>query len=165
MTANTEKMRILICEDEVIIAIDLEARLKGLGYAVCGKTISGKNALELVERYQPDLVMMDIVLKGEIDGIAAAEAIRDKWGIPVIFITAYTDMERLNRAKLTYPFGYILKPFQDQDLKVTTEMALYLGKVENERKKAEAELSRKEKRYRTIVPDDGGRVLDNGHNG
>ena len=134
------KAKILIVDDEVIIASDLESRLKALGYTVCAKATSGEQALDLVEQHQPDLVMMDIVIQGEMDGIDAAEVIRDKWGIPVVFTTSYADPERLERAKLTYPFGYILKPFRDQDLKITLEMALYVAKVDGERKRAEKSL-------------------------
>ena len=142
MSDTQEKARILICDDEVIIAADLASRLKNLGYTICAQATSGEGALELVEEHQPDLVMMDIVLQGEMDGIDAAEVIRDKWGIPVVFLTAYADTDRLERAKLTYPFGYLLKPFQDRDLKITTEMALYVAKVDGERKKTEDALRR-----------------------
>ena len=96
----------------------------------------------MVKRHQPDLVMMDIVLHGDMDGIDAAEIIKDKWGIPVVFLTAYADTDRLERAKLTYPFGYLLKPFQDRDLKITTEMALYVAKVESDKKRTENRLHR-----------------------
>ena len=134
------KARILICDDEVIIAKDLESRLKRLGYTIVGKATSGERTLELVEQHHPDLVMMDIVLQGEMDGIDAAEVIKDKWGIPVVFLTAYANTDRLERAKLTYPFGYLLKPFQDRDLKITTEMALYVSKVDAERRIAQKQL-------------------------
>ena len=142
MSVGNEKsnVKILIVEDEVLIAADLESRLKRLGYTIVGKATSGEQALELVEQHQPDLVMMDIVLQGDMDGIDAAEVILDKWGIPVIFLTAYADTDRLERAKLTYPFGYLLKPFQDRDLKITTEMALYVAKVDAERRIAQEQL-------------------------
>lgn len=150
MTSNTEKMKILIVEDEVLIAADLAFRLKGLGYTVCGKATSAEKALDLVGQYKPDLVMMDIVLKGAMDGIDAAEVIRDKWCIPVIFLTAYADSDRLERAKLTYPFGFILKPFQDRDLKITMEMALYVGKVDSDRRKAEEALRESEAKLKNL---------------
>ena len=142
MPDNTfeNQAKILIIDDEVIIAKDLESRLKALGYVVCGKATNGLEALELVEKQQPDLVMMDIVIQGEMDGIDTAEVIRNKWGIPVVFQTAYADSERLKRAKLAYPFGYLLKPYQDKDLKVTVEMALYIGRVDAKRLKAERSL-------------------------
>ena len=137
---SENKAKILVVDDEVIIASDLESRLKALGYTVCAKATNGEQALDLVEQHQPDLVMMDIVLQGEMDGIDAAEVIRDKWVIPVVFLTAYADTDRLERAKLTYPFGYLIKPYRDKDLKVTVEMALYLAKVEGEKKRAEENL-------------------------
>ena len=136
------KARILICEDEVIIAADLESRLRKLGYTITGKTTRAERALDLLEQNQPDLVIMDIVFEGVTDGIDVAEIIRDKWGIPVVFLTAYADSDRLERAKLTYPFGYLLKPFRERDLKITVEMALYTAKVDAERRKAEKALSR-----------------------
>lgn len=139
---NDSKANLLIVEDEVVIAADLESRLKSIGYTIIGMATSADKALELVDKHRPDLIMMDIVLQGEMDGIEAAEAIRDKWGIPVIFLTAYADTERLERAKLTYPFGYILKPFQDRDLKITLDMALYAAKVDSKRRRAEEELNR-----------------------
>jgi PAS domain S-box-containing protein len=141
--SDTQKRaRILICEDEVLIAKDLESRLKNLGFIVCSNTTSGEQALELVEQHQPDLVIMDIVLQGEMDGIEVAEVIRDKWGIPVVFLTAYADTDKLERAKLAYPFGYLLKPFHDSDLKITTDMALYVSKVDAERREAEKSLEK-----------------------
>lgn len=137
MRANEKKARILIIEDEVLISADLESRLKSFGYEICGNATTAEKALETLERTQLDLVLIDIVLKGEMDGIKAAEIIREHWGIPVVFLTAYADADRLERAKLTTPFGYILKPFQNRDLKVTIEMALYAAEVDAQRKKAE----------------------------
>ena len=147
---SENKAKILIVDDEVFIAKDLESRLKAMCYTVCGKASSGLEALELVEQHRPDLVMTDIVLQGEMDGIDAAEVIREKYGIPVVFITAYADAERLERAKLTYPFGYLLKPFQDRDLKITTEMALYVAKVDADRRKLEESLRKSEQKYKLL---------------
>ena len=121
--------RILIVDDEGIIARDLKQEMIALGYDVCGTALSGEAALEITERERPDLVLMDIVLAGEMDGIQTADAIREKYHIPVVFITAYADQERLKRAKLTYPFGYIIKPFQSRELGITVEMALFVGKA------------------------------------
>ena len=97
--------------------------------------------MELVRQHQPDLVMMDILLQGEMDSIQAAEAIRGKWGIPVIFLTRDADTDRLERAKLTHPFGYLLKPIQNLELKLTTEMALYAAEVDRERRKGRGSAS------------------------
>lgn len=130
--------RILICEYEVLVAADLESRLRGLGYTVCGKADSGEKALELVEQQQPDLVMLDIFLKGEMDGADTAKVIRDEWGIPVVFLTP----SLIACSRLTFPFGYILKPFGDRDLQTITEMALNVAEMDAERRHAEAALSR-----------------------
>ena len=134
------KAKVLIVEDDIIVATDIQSRLKNLGYSVYEIVSSGEKAVQKIEEHKPDLVLMDIVLKGEMDGIEAAEIIRSRFDIPVVFLTAYADEERFERAKLTIPFGYILKPFQDRDLKITIEMALYTAKVDVERKRAEERL-------------------------
>jgi PAS domain S-box-containing protein len=146
-----EKVQILIVEDDTIIAMDLENQLKNLGYGVSAKVSYGKDAIQKAKENTPDLVLMDIVIKGEIDGIEAAEEIRTQFDIPVVFLTAFADKERIERAKLTMPFGYILKPFQDRDLKVTIEMALYVAKVDTKRKQAEHDLRESEEKYRSMM--------------
>ena len=132
-----KKARILIVEDEAIIAMEIENQLQSLGYEVTSVVNTGEKAVEKTEADQPDLILMDIRIKGDKDGIDTAEKIRNKFGIPVIFSTAYLDEERIERAKITMPFGYVLKPIQERDLKVTLEMALYVAKIDAERKKAE----------------------------
>jgi len=117
--------RILIVEDEAIVATDIQSTLKALGYDVPAIAFSGEEALKKVEEIQPDLILMDIVLKGEMDGIEAAQQIRERFGIPVVYLTAYADSIILKRAKITEPFGYLLKPFEDRELHSTIEMALY----------------------------------------
>ena len=134
------KTQILIVEDDGIIAMDIESRLKQLGYGVSAIVGSGEEAIEKVKENTPDLVLMDSVLKGEMDGIEAAEIIRSRFGIPVIFLAAHADEKRLERAKLSMPFGYILKPFQNKDLRITLEMALYTTKVEAEQRRIQDEL-------------------------
>jgi CheY-like chemotaxis protein len=131
-------------EDDGIVAMDIESRLKKLGYSISGTVIYGEKAIEKVEELKPDMVLMDIVLKGEMDGIEAAEIIRARFDIPVVFLTADADEERFERAKLAIPFGYILKPFQDRDLKITIELALYTAKADAERKRAEKALRESE---------------------
>ncbi|MEE8432422.1 MAG: response regulator [Candidatus Desulfatibia sp.] len=108
------KAKVLIVEDDGIIAMDLESRLKSFGYSVPGIVSYGEDAVKKVEECRPDLVFMDIVLKGEIDGIEAADQIRTQFNIPVVFVTAHMDEDRLERAKLTLPFGYVIKPFSGQ---------------------------------------------------
>jgi CheY-like chemotaxis protein len=133
-----EKAKILIVEDEAIIAMEIESQLQSLGYEVTSIVDTGIKAIKKAEEDKPDLMLMDIRIKGEMDGIEAAEVIRNRFGIPVIFSTAYLDKKRIERAKITMPFGYVLKPIQERDLKVTIEMALYVLKVDLERRKVES---------------------------
>ncbi len=136
-----EKAKILIVEDEAIIAMEIENQLQSLGYEETSIVDTSEKAIEKAEEDKPDLILMDIRIKGEMDGIDTAEEIRNKFGIPVIFSTAYLDEERIERAKITMPFGYVLKPIQKRDLKVTLEMALYVSKADTERRKAELEVN------------------------
>lgn len=117
--------KVLIVEDEILIARELEVTLCHLGYEVVEIASSAETALQKVASAAPELVLMDIVLQGEQDGIAAAAQIHDRFQIPVIYTTAYADEATLERAKLTHPFGYVLKPFNHRDLRVTIELALF----------------------------------------
>ncbi len=125
------KVKILVVENEQIVAEDIKFRLQRLGYAVSGTALSGQEAAKKAEEIYPDLVLMDIVLEGEMDGIEAASIISSRLDIPVVYLTAYADDKTLERAKTTEPFGYILKPFEDRELHITIEMALYKHKMEN----------------------------------
>lgn len=116
--------KILIVEDEKIVAKDIEYRLRKLGYTVTGMATSGRDALQKAEETVPDLVLMDIQIKGDMDGIAAAEALRQRLQLPVIYLTAYADEPTLRRAKITLPYGYLLKPFEERDLHTAIEVAL-----------------------------------------
>ncbi|MEG3842302.1 response regulator [Microcoleus sp. herbarium14] len=129
-------IRILVVEDEIIVAEDIAGRLKKLGYAVTATVASGEEALEKVAENRPDLVLMDIVLKGEMDGVTAAEKIRTRVDVPTVFLTAYADEKTLERAKLTNPFGYIIKPFQQNDLRVAIEIALHRHEIETKMREA-----------------------------
>ena len=119
------KTSILIVEDEAIVAADLAGKLRRLGYDVAGTTAQGEEAVALASRLRPNLVLMDIWLKGPLDGIEAAEAIRSQHDVPVIYLTAHSDAATLARAKLSGPFGYILKPFEERELATQIEMAIY----------------------------------------
>lgn len=119
------KAKILVVEDEVIISKDIQQSLKQLGYEVCGSANTGELAIELAEELSPDLILMDIVLKGKLSGVEAVEEIKKSMDIPVIFLTAYADENTLDRAKKTEPSGYITKPFKESDLKITIEIALH----------------------------------------
>jgi len=124
------KAKILIVEDDGIVAMDIEKRLKNFGYDVCGKISYAEKAIEAVKEVNPNLVLMDIVLKGEMDGIEATKTIQSRYGVPVVFLTAHADEEKFERAKVTTPFGYIIKPFRNKEFKNTIEMALYKDKVD-----------------------------------
>jgi DNA-binding NtrC family response regulator len=124
---------ILVVEDEAVVADDLQHRLNELGYEVAGWAVSGEDAVRLAEEVHPELVLMDIRIRGELDGIAAAHAIRDRVDIPVIFVTAFADPETLGRAKAAEPLGYIVKPFSDRDLENSIELALYKHGMDRQR--------------------------------
>lgn len=115
---------ILVVEDESIIALDIKNSLRKSGYAVAGMATSATEALEKTAQVQPDLVLMDIQLRGSMDGVETAEQIRDRYQIPVVYLTAHADEHTLQRAKITQPFGYVLKPFEDRELTTTIEIAL-----------------------------------------
>jgi hypothetical protein len=131
------RAKILIVEDESIVALNIQSRLERLGYVVTGNIPSGEAAIQKVEETSPDLVLMDIKLKGTVDGIEAAGQIRNRFQIPVVYLTAYSDDETLNRAKLTEPYGYILKPFESRDLCTVIEVALYKHQMEQQRRERE----------------------------
>lgn len=121
----TESARIMIVEDEGIIARDLELTLRRLGYTVSSVVDNARSAIDDVARLRPDLVLMDIVLRGEMDGIDAANLIRFSHNVPVVYLTAYADEALIDRAKLTEPIGYILKPYEANELRASIELALY----------------------------------------
>ena len=118
-------MNILVVEDESIVAKDIQVCLRKLGYNVIGICSTGESAVEKALDERPDLIMMDIMLKGEMSGIQAAAAIRKDHDIPVIFLTAYTDRDTVDKAKETEPYGYIIKPFKEIDIQTAIEIALY----------------------------------------
>ncbi len=136
--------RILVVEDGLIMARDIEARLKRMSYDVVGIAGSGDEAVRKAKDLSPDLVLMDVNLKGGVDGIRAAELIRGRADIPVVYVTGYSDDQTLRRARATDPFGYILKPFDERELHGTIEMALY-------RHQMHVHLKEREQRYRNIA--------------
>lgn len=129
------KINIFVVEDESIVSKDIQQSLKKLGYNVAGAATSGEQAVDLIEQTKPDLVLMDIMLKGEMNGIQTAEIVKNKHNIPVIFLTAYADENTLSKAKVTEPYGYIIKPFKEIDIHTSIEMALYKHGKETEVKK------------------------------
>ncbi|MBN2656826.1 MAG: response regulator [Spirochaetales bacterium] len=136
--------RVLIVEDEVIVSTDLSRKLDKMGYTVTGCVRYGEKALEAARAGEPDIVLMDVHLKGEMDGTEAAEQIVGQLDLPVIFMTAFSDEETIARAKKSGPYSYLTKPIRLEELKINLEMALY--KVNTDRKLKEHELF-----FRTIV--------------
>ena len=138
------KAKILVVEDEGIVAQDIQTSLNSLGYDVPAIAFSGEEAIEKAEQTHPDLALMDIVLPGAMDGIEAGEEIRSRFNIPIVYLTAYADDDTLRRAKATAACGYILKPFEDKELRANIEMALY-------KHETESKLEASEKKWRHLV--------------
>lgn len=130
--------QILVVEDEGIVATDIQDRLISLGYEVPATVSSGDEAIATIPSLSPDLVLIDIMLQGEKDGIQAATEIREKFELPVVFLTAHAEESTLNRAKLAEPYGYILKPFEEKDLQSALEVALHKHRMDRERAKIAA---------------------------
>jgi len=124
--------KIMVVEDEWVVADQLCKNLKDLGYTVCSTASTGDEALGKVEEHRPDLILMDIVLKGKMDGIETAGRITSQFDIPVIYLTAYANQEYIERAKQTNPFGYLVKPFKSNELHTNIEMALHKHRVDKE---------------------------------
>lgn len=122
---TTQNTKILIVEDEPVVKLHLKTCLEQIGYHVLPPVSSCYQALKSSKKETPNLVLMDIVLEGELDGIHAAEKITRDLGVPVVFLTAYSDEKTLNRARVCQPFGYIVKPFREEDLKSAIEIALF----------------------------------------
>lgn len=129
-----DRVRILVVEDEGIMAKDIQRQLEGLGYEVPGVSATGQQALQIVANTLPDLILMDIKLKGDMDGIEAAKQIHTQFDIPVVYATAYADEKTLTRAKETRSFGYLLKPFDKKELYSIIEIALSNHRTEKKRK-------------------------------
>jgi len=136
------KGRILVVEDEAIVALGIQSNLKRLGYEVVGRASTGIEALALAETARPDLVLMDVMLGvGGMDGIDTASELHERFNLPVVYLSAATDEKTLDRAKRTDPFGYIIKPFKDHELSLTIEVALYKSRTEAQMQESEQLLS------------------------
>jgi PAS domain S-box-containing protein len=144
MSPDTRKEMILVVEDEVLIAADIQACLRDMGYDVPLIVSTGEEAVEKTGELKPDMVLMDIFLKGQMNGITAAEHIRRLYGTPVVYLTAYSDDEIVNKAVSTEPFGYLIKPFNERELKTTIRMALYKHAMDQRVRESE-------ERYRKIA--------------
>jgi signal transduction histidine kinase len=146
--------RVLIVEDESIIALDIQTSLRTAGYQVVSIAATAEEAINDTAHLQPDLVLMDIRLDGEMDGVETAEYIRQKWQLPIVFLTAHADENTLTRAKKSQPFGYILKPFDDRELITTIEIALSRHKAETAIQDAlekEREMNELKSRFVSVV--------------
>jgi PAS domain S-box-containing protein len=141
---NIEKKKILVVEDEFITLADLVGNLEQMGFIVPASTDTGEEVLDLAIKYEPDLILLDINLKGDMTGIAAAEKIRENLDIPIVFLTGQSDEATISRAIKSEPFGYIIKPFEERSLKTAISMALYKHSIDQQVKASEI-------RYRKIA--------------
>jgi PAS domain S-box-containing protein len=131
-----ESKRVLVVEDESIVALEIQDRLMGFGYITLLAS-SGEEAIKKADVFHPDIVLMDIMLKGGMDGIEAAGQIKRSMDIPILYLTAYSDENTLQRAKSTQPNGYLIKPFQARELNISLEIALYRYDIERRLKESE----------------------------
>ena len=136
-----DKIHVLVVEDEAIVSMDLRYKLESLGYSVPAEIRSGEEAVDAASRLRPDVVLMDIGLSGEMDGIDAAAQIRSNSEVPVVYLTARVDAATLERAKLTEPFGYLLKPVDSKALQTVVEVSIHKHEVERRLKESERWLS------------------------
>ena len=136
---------IFIVEDEAIVALDLKNNLERIGYSVVGIVPTGEEALEKINDLNPDLIIMDIKLQGSLDGIDTAVILNEKYNVPFIFLSAYSDEGIIERAKHVQPFGYIIKPFGSNNLRTAIEMAMYRDKMNTELGELEQQLRQSEK--------------------
>jgi PAS domain S-box-containing protein len=141
---KTPMKKIMIVEDEAVIALRLEQRLSMMGYEVVALSHSSEESLEKARELRPDLILMDIKIPGNIDGITLAKIVKSELDIPVVFLTAFAEDQIIERAKQAEPYGYIVKPFQDQELMAAVEVALY-------KKDAERRLQELEQQYRSMI--------------
>jgi two-component system, cell cycle sensor histidine kinase and response regulator CckA len=160
LTSATPRAKIFIVEDEGLVAHDLESRVRREGYEVVGIADSGEQVLEELAAVSPDLILMDIRLNGGIDGIETADLVQSRYDVPIVYLTAHTDRETLDRAKITGPFGYLAKPINQGNLSTSIEVALYKHKIERELRQQRAWLRTT---LRTmcegiVVTDDCGRI-------
>jgi PAS domain S-box-containing protein len=144
MVETAIPQRILIAEDDGIIAARLQSILTKMGYTVPAVVASGEEAVRQAAEAPPDLALLDIRLAGDMDGIQAGAQMRARWGTPLVYLTAYMDDNLLQRARVTEPYGYLVKPIQDRELRATIEIALY-------RHRTDRQLRESEERYRAVV--------------
>lgn len=137
---NAPAARVLVVEDESVVGLDIRHRLIAMGYQVAGLALTGAEAIALASETRPDVILMDIRLRGPLSGIEAAERLRKDLDIPVVYLTAYADQTTIEQARISQPFGYVVKPFEDRELSITIEIARYRHKVERQLRENEARL-------------------------
>ncbi len=152
MTLENSK-RIMVVEDEAITAMNLRASLEDMGYVVTSTALSGEEAVKNAANDMPDLVLMDISLRGKMDGIEAAGHINDQFNIPIIYLTAQSDVQIMNRIKATQPSGYITKPFYEKEIHFVLEIALDKNRIEKQLKQSEAQLKEHREHLLDMVND------------
>jgi len=155
---NTAK-QILVVEDEIIIAENIQRKLTNMGYYVPAIVSSGEEAIKKIKENNPDLVLMDIVIHGKIDGIETAGQIRSLYDIPVVYLTAFADEKTLERAKITEPFGYLIKPFKERELQIIIEIALYKHEMEKKLKESERRLKERNQWLAAVIEGIGDAVI------
>ena len=155
----TMEKKILVVEDEIIIAEGLQKKLRTMGYDIIGTVSSGEEAIKKVKENNPDLILMDIVIHGEIDGIETAAQIHSLFDIPVVYLTAYADENTMERAKITEPFGYLIKPFKDRELQITIEVALYKHEMEKRLRENDRSLREKNQWLIAVIESIGDAVI------
>jgi len=151
MTKKNSAYNIMVVEDEAVICLRLKQTLTTMGYNVAGLAYSGEEALEKIRSLQPDLVLMDIMIPGRLDGIAVAEIIKSELDIPVVFLTAYSNKDIIERSKQAEPYGYIVKPFQDHELKPAIEIALHKKEEERRLRESGVQLKRSHAELERLV--------------
>ena len=144
---NSSKANIFIVEDESIVAKDIQQTLEKLGYNVVGMASEGEKAVGKITELMPDLILMDIMLKGDMTGIETATQVRKEMSVPIIYLTAYADRDTLTKAKITQPHGYIIKPFKEVDIRTAVEIAIY-------KHKKEAKIKKERDLYYSIIKSD-----------
>lgn len=159
MTQEKTMKQILIVEDEIIIAEGLQRKLKTMGYDVPVIVSSGEETIKIIKENNPDLVLMDIVIHGKMDGIETAKQIHSLFDIPVVYLTAFADEKTLERAKITEPFGYLIKPYKDRELQITIEIALYKHEMERRLKQSERSLREKNQWLAAVIESIGDAVI------
>ena len=143
--------KIMLVDDDYTLKLALEAMLTSMGYDVVGQADSGEQAVQMARDLKPDLILMDIVMPGHMDGITAAQEIRSELNVAIVFLTGYGDPEYVERAKQVEPFGYVMKPFTDEEIRASVEIALYKKEMERKLRDSHKELSKLNLKLKTEI--------------